>query len=48
MIYIPALPKYIARKDTEVKFMFTEEEKLQIPKSWDISYLKGLGVQAPL
>ena len=48
LIYIPALPKYIARKDTEVKFMFTEEEKSQIPKSWDISYLKGLGVQMPL
>lgn len=47
LIYIPALPKYIARKDTEVKFMFTEEEKSQIPKSWDISYLKGLGEMNP-
>ena len=27
--------------------MFTEEEKSQIPKSWDISYLKGLGEMNP-
>ena len=44
LIYVPVLPKYIARKDAEVKFMFTEEEKNQVSKSWDISYLKGLGI----
>jgi len=47
-IHVPVLPLYSAMSPKgEKKFFMTEEELSKVPKSWDISYLKGLGEMNP-
>lgn len=47
-VFIPELPLYSAMNDKgEKKFFNTEEETRKLPKSWHISYLKGLGEVDP-
>lgn len=48
-LYLPKLPLYSAINDKgEKKFFETQEEIAKLPKSWDISYLKGLGEMEPI
>lgn len=47
-IYVPILPLYSATDSKgEKHFYMNEEEVRKVPKSWDISYLKGLGEMNP-